>query len=126
MTTGDWAFFLLTITVSACAVVCWIAWHVAYTDGYNDGRDYERGRRAERRIRDNRRQAAGARSVGVPPWYHIVEPRRTAAPPPGPAQWHTMLLSDTGEFRALAAAGTDRYIGRMQAEEESYRQALTA
>jgi len=122
MSTGQWALGLIVILAAASAGV-WVAWRVGYTDGYHAGRDHERGRQAERRIRAARRQDAAVRAAGAPPWHVTVTPRHAAGiPRQRPSGTGSALLRGTGELRAA----TDRFIGQMQASEESYRRSLTA
>jgi hypothetical protein len=136
LTPEDWALIFIITTLLAAAAVCIITWKLAYADGYHAGKAAEHARQAHRRIRENR--AARARETlplppgPVPaPWpYMVIEKRTLALPvPPHPARWGS-LLTDTGEFRAIAKAGTDLYIDQLQAEGEAHRarirQELTA
>jgi len=141
MTTGDWAFALVSLTAVLCAVVCGIAWHVAYKEGHQDGRDYERMRNAEARIRAHREEAR-ERLGGRPPWVIEQGPPSMPAVPaprssdvqieiptdgtfasfldpmdPEPSRFPG-LIESTGELRAV----TDLWIGDMERAEQEYRE----
>jgi hypothetical protein len=126
---GDWAFIFIIVTVIACAGCCLVMWKLAYADGYHAGKAAEQSRQAERRLRDAARARAARetlpRSPVREPWYVVIEKRTMRIPvPPGPARYGS-LITDTGEFRAVAKAGTDLYIEDMQREGNAYRAKIT-
>lgn len=139
MTTGDWAFILLLLVILLCTLVCALAWKMAYADGHEAGRLYERNRQNMRRIRANR---AGPRQtatmlVGRAPWEAPARTVRTEsmlmlpAPVTAPiahagAGRYPHLLTADGEFHAVAKVTTDRYIEEMRRTEEIYRRELTS
>jgi hypothetical protein len=127
MTNGDLALALVLLTVAVALAGGWLYGHIMWKDGHEAGRLYERNRRNERRLLE---RAAPPPAIPAQfrhqdaPWYVSVTASRvayggTAGPGTVPIRH---LLTDTGSFRA----DTDQYIGRMQAEEAAYRQALTA
>lgn len=136
MTTGDWAFILIVLIMVLASLVCALAWKIAYADGHEAGRQYERSRQNIRRVRANRTRGMAATSlVASPaPWEPVVTVRREnrteellAMPtaltvpfihPHAPAA--RVLLSDTGSFRA----STERFIADMRADEDAYRERL--
>lgn len=136
MTAGDWMFALLVTVAVVATLVCWLFAHFCYKDGWEAGRQYERNRASERRIRDRERLAAAPRRTE--PWIMMTAPKHldqraslspAAVPVPrltASPRASTVLLTSTGEHRAVLAAGTDMYIDQMRAEEDAYRRELTA
>ena len=130
LTLGDWSLIFVITTIMAAAAVCLITWKLAYSDGYHDGKNAEQCRQAQRRLN----AAARARDAGRPlprpsgqPWYVVIEKRTVPLVhgPIRPAAYRQALLTDTGEFRAIAKAGTDLYIEDMQREGSAYRAKIT-
>jgi len=109
-----------------CAAACAICWKVAYADGHEAGRLYERNRFHMRQVRANRAQSAPAvpaqfRHRGEP-WYTVVTPARVmhggiGGPSTVPI---AHLRTDTGSFRAA----TDQFIAALEADGEEYRRGL--
>jgi len=125
LTLGDWAFIFIITTITAASGICLITWKLAYIDGYHAGKNAEQARQAQRRLRDAARARAARetlpRSPGREPWYVVIEKKTLALPvPPHPARYGS-LLTDTGEFRAVAKAGTDLYIDQLQRDGEAHR-----
>jgi len=123
MTTGDWAFALIAVTVGIATVVCGIAWKVAFTDGHEAGRLYERNRRAMSRLDRAEEEIWGPLpSAGPDPFEAWLDE----------AAGIRERLAGSGELRALAdstgtmRAVTDDYIAQMAAEEEAYRKGLAS
>jgi hypothetical protein len=54
MTTGDWALALVLIIVAIAGVLYYIAWKVAFDDGFEAGQLHERNLRSTRLIREHR------------------------------------------------------------------------
>jgi hypothetical protein len=108
-----------------CALACGICWRIAYADGWEAGRQHERNRRNERRIRANR-----AQFPAVPPqfrrqdapWFTTVIPSRLVQGGIGGPSTVPIahMRTATGSFRAA----TDEFVGQMQADEEAYRRQL--
>lgn len=139
MTTGDWAFLLLLLVIVLCTLVCALAWKMAYADGHEAGRLYERNRQNMRRIRQNRaRDETTLLAAGRPPWEtRVTRQVRTEAmlsmpvPLTAPiahvgAGRNPHVLTADGQFYAVAKVTTDRYIEQMHQAEEDYRKALTS
>jgi hypothetical protein len=150
MSTADQA---LAAVILACLFITagfFIAYRLGYSDGWHAGRASEHARQSHRRLRENRAAAAvpaSPRDGGAPPWYVPVAPRRIVTdgrggpaitaygasrvpmrPQPGRTSGAGTVqfraVSSTGEFRALAARGTDDYIERLEAEGDIYRAQL--
>lgn len=86
MTFGDWALLGTVLTVLVVIAGYWLCWHLAYKDGWDDGRDYEQERQYMKSIRarsaaERSRERRGS-SLPAAPWYtqapkHAVSrPRR--------------------------------------------------
>lgn len=79
MTFAQWAGLGLGLTVAAVAALFILVWHLAYKDGYNDGRDYEKQRAYLRALRAeksaDRARARQSSSPAAAPWYQPVPPR---------------------------------------------------
>lgn len=120
MTFGDWAFALVVFVVFVCAVVCGIAWKVAYGDGWEDGRRHERNRRNERKIAMNRSSLLG------PDFDHDDADEEVE-------RWLASLredederLADTGELRVLGPARTLQDVsGQLRTEQPAPRDTST-
>jgi hypothetical protein len=153
MSTGYWALALVLSVVVLAIALGLLAWKIAYADGHEAGRQYERNRANQRRLRENReRLAATSPAAGHPPWYVTVTASRIAyggisgpalarggynpyghpqagGPATVPlvhrhAPSRPAVLTNTGEFRAAVVAGTDIFISDMQASEEAHRHQL--
>jgi hypothetical protein len=137
MTTSDLA--LASVIMAGLAIIAglFLAYRLGYGDGWHDGRASEHARQSARRIKANRAPAP-ARADDAP-WYVKVEAvsvpgahrhRHVTAIPPQPRRdsgagtIRMPRITSTGEFRAIAARGTDDYIERMQAEGDIYRAQL--
>jgi hypothetical protein len=134
MTTGDWAFALVTLLAVMCAAVCAVAWKVAYQDGWEARGLHDANLRNERRIEQNRERAAP-----LPPWptaaerladtgelaalyggeYPVPPPRISADYPHG-EPCREGCIESTGELRAV----TNLYIEDMEREEAAWREGL--
>lgn len=136
MTTGDWAFALVAVVAVIAAAICAVAWKVAYDDGRADGILHERNTRNERKIRQrNEEQDFGEwlRQLAEDDGYRLASTGElviltgTNGMDGGPFTRppRTALVSDTGAFRALTES-TDAYLTRMAAEEQAYREGLSA
>jgi hypothetical protein len=136
---SDWALTAVILTILAVIASMLIAYRMGYSDGWHEGRSSEHARQSVRRIRENRAAAVASPATAArPPWHITVRPastpgtRRhahvTAIPPqaprldsgPGTTRFPA-LLTDTGEFRALAKASTDDWISRLEADGDAYR-----
>lgn len=139
MTTGYLATTLVLLVTALAIASGWLYGHLQWKDGHEAGRLYERNRQSERRIRANQDQGrarppAASPAGGQPPWYTVVTPTRlvrggiggpsTVPIPHRHAPRLPVLLTDTGEFRQAAVAGTDLFIASMQADEENYRRSM--
>ncbi len=133
---GTWVAVTVLACICACMGMCILYGQMRYHDGYHDGRQAEKDRRARRARRELRetRPAAGIRAKtgtpGAPPWYVTVEARRTTVAMPGISMARMTpprRATDTGELRALAA-GTDLFINRITADGDAWRkqEGLTA
>jgi hypothetical protein len=146
MTTGDWAFILIIVILVIAAIVCAIAWKVAFEDGHEAGSLHERNMRNENRIR-NRTDRATGELWGLQrdddkfdDWLRGLtdayderlastgELRMISEDPGQPRTDNrtTRAGTHTGSFRTLLAAQTDAFIAQMQLEEGAYREDLTA
>jgi hypothetical protein len=155
MTTGDWAFILVLAVVVVAAVVCGIAWKVAFEDGREAGALHERNLRNERRLR-NRTDRATGELWGTEPdqfddWLRNITTagdserlartgelrelsggrratpgRTTPAGQPRPGNPAARAGTHTGSFRTVVAAKADAFIRRIQVEEEAFRERLTS
>jgi len=132
MTVEGWAFTLVLIVVAVAAVVCAVAWKVAFTDGREAGILHERNMRNTDILRKRReareqhvtqeidewdRWAAQLREDDGERLADTGELRLARARHPS-----ARGASDTGAFRAL----TDDWITNMAAEEAAYREGLAS
>lgn len=132
MTLGDWMFIFVIAIVVVAAIVCGIAWKVAFKDGREAGILHERNMRNTERIRRNRLEAATDEFWGITgqtdPWENWL--KQVVSDGDGER------LADTAERRLVPvrnltdtgamAIVTDDYIERMRAEEAAYREGLAS
>jgi hypothetical protein len=138
MSSADQAIAAIILASIAVLAAIIIAYWIGYRDGWHEGRASEHARQSRRRIKANQAAAAPRPPEDGPPWYLKIEARAvpgttrrhvTAIPPQprrdsGAGTIRMPRLTDTGEFRAIAARGTDDYIERIQAEGDIYRAQL--
>jgi len=124
MTTGDWAFALVAVTVGIAAVVCGIAWKAAFADGREAERLDERNRRAMSRLDRAEEEIWGPLpSAGPDPFEAwLAEAAGTRERLAGSGELRALAADSTGTMRAV----TDDYIAQMAAEEEAYRKGLAS
>lgn len=113
-----WLILGLSLGGGVLVAACVLMWHLAYTDGYNDGRDYEKQRAIRARESAERSRGRRSPSPAAAPWYQQVPARPQPSRISG-AGTVTMpaALTDTGELRAL----TDDFIEGMTAKAEADR-----
>ena len=115
-----WIYIGLCLWAAAwLAVAAWWG-HVCHADGWREGCEYELDRQAGAALAAIPAQE-GIRAKHAPP-----APMMRPQPPrdSGPGTRRLPKLTGTGEFRALAKAGTDLFIEQMEAEMEAHRQQL--
>jgi hypothetical protein len=134
MTTGDWAFILIIIVTGIAAIVCGVAWKVAFEDGREAGALHERNTGNESRLRQGRTSRATGELWGPEPdkfddWLRDLSGDNERLARTGELrQLNEYRPADTatGSFRTLLAAQTDAFITQMQAEEGAYRKDLAS
>ena len=138
MTTGNWAFILVTLGGTVIIALFWVTWHLAFKDGHEAGRQHERNRHHEWQVQESRAAAAvpdqwdrwlrdlsaghGERLAAT---AELPRPagRHDATARPRPAR--TSLVSGTSELRAIESR-TDAWIADMEAQEAAYRREITS
>jgi len=126
MTPADWQFAFIGLVALVAAVVCGIAWKVAYEDGWQARGLHDSNTRNLKKL-SARDQAADREADDFDRWIaQLSRPYDERL-----ADTAEMILltgpggravTDTGSFRAA----TDSYITRMQAEEAAYRDGLAS
>ena len=132
MTVEGWAFTLVLIIVAVAAVVCAVAWKVAFTDGREAGILHERNMRNTDILRKRREAREQHVTREIDEWDRWAAQLR---------EDDGERLADTGELRlararhpsarglsdtGAMAVVTDEYIERMRAEEAAYREGLAS
>lgn len=136
-------FTLVLAVVVIAAVVCGIAWKVAYEDGWEARGLHDQNTRSERRLARQRQEEADfdawiaqLKEPGAAEFERLAatnelvtlyeyDPRTGTV---GGLMTHTAQIcasTDTGAFRALTQS-TDAYLARMAAEEEAYRRGISS
>jgi hypothetical protein len=134
MTMGDWAFILIIVIMAIAAIVCGIAWKVAFDDGHEAGALHERNTGNKDRISRGRTDRATGELWGTEPdrfddWLRDLSGDKERLARTGELrQLSEFRPADTatGSFRTLLAAQTDAFIAQMQLEEGAYREDLTS
>ena len=135
MTPVDWQFAYLGLVALVAAVVCGIAWKVAYEDGWQARGLHDSNTRNLKKL-SARDKAADREADDFDRWIaQLSQPRDErladtaemlllAGPGNGGggSDWDDKVITDTGSFRVV----TDSYITRMQAEEAAYRDGLAS
>jgi len=132
MSMGDWAFILIIAIMAIAAIVCGIAWKVAFEDGHEAGTLHERNMGNENRIRRDRTDRATGELWGTEPdkfddWLRDLSGDNERLARTGELrQLNEYRPADTatGSFRTLLAAQTDAFITQMQLEEGTYREGI--
>ena len=132
MTVEGWAFTLVAAVVLIAAVVCAVAWKVAFTDGREAGILHERNMRNTDILRKRREAREQHVTQEIDEWDRWAAQLR---------EDDGERLADTGELRlararhpsarsasdtGAMAVVTDEYIERMRAEEAAYREGLAS
>jgi hypothetical protein len=135
-------FLCVIAVVAVCAIVCGIAWKVAFQDGREAGILHERNTRNEGRLREGRVERASREIWGREPdgfdlgqWAAgLSEDHGERLADTGELQaardYHPSVRglgasTDTGAIRALVE-GTSAYLRQMAEEEGAYRDGLAS